>query len=435
MIRRQHHSLFSLSISGVRWSFATTVSIMVVLLSFAAVGQADAQTFTVLYSFQSPSDGDEPLSGVIRDGEGNLYGTTYDGGASGYGIVFKIDKHDKETVLYSFAGGSDGANPEGGLVRDAAGNLYGTTDGGGNPECGFGNYCGTVYKVDKNGNETVLYRFGSLPDGHSADSSLILDEDGNLYGTTGAGGDNGCNPGYGCGTVFKIDKEGREIILHTFTGTRELDGAFPLAGLVADANGYLYGTTSLGGAPTCILEQGRGFLRKVQKPSNTGGCGTIFRVDKQGKETILHRFSNYVAGASPDEPLILDNAGNLYGTASGGSDYNGIVFTLDKHDRERVLYNFSDDEGYPAAGLVRDAEGNLYGLTNEGGTSYEGTVFKLDKSGALTILHGFSGTSDGGFPRGTLVMDEHGNVYGTARDGGIHNCGEYGCGVVFKITP
>ncbi len=407
------------------------------LISAAPATQsAQAQTFTVLYTFQAPPDGNTPLSGLTRDADGNLYGTNYYGGAYGYGTVFKIDTNGNETVLHSFAGGSDGENPAGGLVRDAAGALYGTTDGGGNADCPHGYTCGTVYRVDSLGNETVLYRFGNLPDGHSADSSLILDKAGNLSGTTEAGGDNGCNPGYGCGTVFKIDVQKREIILHTFTGTRELDGAFPYAGLVAGAKGYLYGTTALGGAPSCAQQEipPGGDLRKARRQSNTGGCGTVFRIDKTGTETILHRFSAWAGGTSPSFPLTLDNVGNLYSVAGGGSGYNGIVFKLNRQGQEKVLYNFSYDEGYPCAGLLRDKKGNFYSTTCEGSYSYEGTVYKLDKAGKKTILHAFSGGSDGGFPEGTLIMDEHGNLYGTARGGGNSGCYE-GCGVVFKITP
>lgn len=421
MIRRQH---LRGSTSAVRLGFGSIVLIMTVALSLAA----KAQTFTVLYSFKGPPDGGLPLSGVIRDSAGHLYGTNYYGGAYGYGTVFEIDTHGKETVLYSFAGGSDGANPVGGLARDAAGNLYGATDEGGNPDCGYGYTCGTVYKVDTSGRETVLYRFGGLPDGHSADSSLIVDKAGNLYGTTEAGGDNGCNPGYGCGIVFKIDKHGRETILHTFTGTRELDGAFPYAGFVADARGYLYSTTTLGGAPACLAQD---------HPETTGGCGTVFRIDKLGKEMVLHRFSASIGGLSPSFPVILDRHDNIYGTAQyGGSGYNGVVFTLNRRGQEKVLYNFSYDEGFPCAGLVRDERENFYSTTCEGGYSYEGTVYKLDKAGNKTVLHTFSGYSDGGFPAGTLVMDERGNLYGAARDGGVDGCGQYnGCGVVFKITP
>ena len=402
------------------------LALAAVLAAVPLIQPAQAQTYTVLYSFKGPPDGDLPLSGVIRDADGNLYGTDYEGGTYGYGTVFKVDTKGNETVLYSFAGGSDGEYPVGGLVRDSAGNLYGATESGGYPDCGYGNTCGTIYKVDKHGKETVLYRFGSLPDGHTAESSLLLDKAGNLYGTTEAGGDDSCNPGYGCGTAFKIDKQGREIILHTFTGTRELDGAFPDAGFVADPSGDLYSTTSLGGAPTCGQQE---------HSEATGGCGTVFQIDKQGKETILHRFSAWIGGTSPSYPVILDKQGNIYGTAGGGNQYNGIVFKLNKRGQEQVLYNFSYDEGFPSAGLVRDEKGNLYGTTREGGDSFEGTVYKLDKAGIKTVLHTFSGGSDGGFPDGTLVMDEQGNLYGIARDGGIRDCGEYGCGVVFKITP
>jgi hypothetical protein len=179
-----------------------------------------------------------------------------------------------------------------------------------------------------------------------------------------------------------------------------------------------------------------GFLSQVREPPITGGCGTVFKIDTRGKETILHRFSSYVGGTSPAFPLILDPVGNMYSVAGGGDLYNGIVFMLDHHLREKVLYNFSYNFGFPAAGLVQDAKGNSFGITNEGGGGYhEGTVFKLNRSVQYTILHAFSGYSDGGFPRGTLVLDEHGNLFGAARDGGNHDCGQYGCGVVYKITP
>jgi uncharacterized repeat protein (TIGR03803 family) len=432
MVRSEHPHI---PVRKFRLRTTATLSLVAALFLLSAVHSAQAQTFSVLYSFQAPPDGNLPLSGVIRDADGNLYGTDYEGGTYGYGTVFKVDRQGNETVLYNFAGGGDGEYPVGNPVRDAAGNLYGATDGGGNPDCGNGNTCGTVYKIDPQGNKTVLYRFGGLPDGHSADSGLILDEAGNLYGTTEAGGDNSCNPGYGCGIVFKIDQHGKETILHTFTGTRDLDGAFPDAGLVAAPNGYLYGTTTLGGAPTCISDAIPRLPRGVREQPETGGCGTVFKIDKKGTEIVVHRFSSWAGGGSPSFPLIFDEFGSLYGTGSGGSEYNGVVFTMNKRAQEKVLYNFSYDQGYPSAGVVRDNTGNLYSTTREGGSYYEGTVYKLDKAGNLTILHAFTGGSDGGFPDGTLVLDKEGNLYGTARDGGIHDCGQYGCGVVFKIAP
>lgn len=413
-MRQVDESIFptQLSMAGIGFCLALVLGI--------ATHVAQAQTFTVLYSFKGPPDGGLPLAGLARDKQGNLYGTTWYGGAQGYGTVFKVDTRGNESVLHSFTGGIDGAYPYGGVVRDAEGNLYGTTNGGGDPDCDYEYGCGTVFKIDKSGKKSVLYRFGTMPDGNFPKSeTLLLDDAGNLYGTTGDGGDSSCDPLWGCGTVFKVDKFGRETILHTFTGTEELDGELPLGGLVSDATGNLYSTTSLGGAPGCSYE----------------GCGTVFKLDKGGKETVLHRFSVYTAGTSPSWPVVLDRVGNIYGVAGGGSAYNGIVFKLDRRGQETVLYNFSYDDGKPFSGLLRDSKGNLYGTAVEG-SNYEGTVYKLDKSGKITVLHGFSGRADGGFPEGPLIRDERGNLYGTTEGGGISGCGDYdGCGVVFKITP
>lgn len=389
---------------------------LVFALMLLATPWAEAQTFTVLYSFKGPPDGGLPLSGVVRDAAGNLYGTTWYGGAYGYGTVFKISKCGKEKVLYSFTGGLDGANPYGGLSLDADGNLYGTTETGGYPDCIFGYGCGTVFKIDKHGKYSVLYHFGAMPDGaFPYYVTPVFDQAGSLYGTTFGGGDNNCDRGWGCGTVFRLDKTGKETILHTFTGTEQLDGAWPYAGLVRDEKGNLYSTTASGGAPR--------------------GYGTVFKLDKTGRETVLHRFSGWSA-SGPVAGVIRDDASNIYGIIGGYTSY-GMVFKLNRCNKETVLHNFSYDEGSPefGVGLLRDAKGNLYASTVEG-SNYEGMAFKLDKSGNLTVLHNFSGWSDGGFPVGTLIMDEHGNLYGVARDGGNFNCGEYdGCGVVFEITP
>ncbi len=397
---------------------STLLAWTVLWLVLPAPQAAQAQTFTVLYSFQG-SDGDEPRAGVIRDSAGTLYGTTYSGGDYGYGVVFKIDKPGKETVLYSFTGGMDGANPYGGLVLGADGNLYGTTETGGYPDCIHDYGCGTVFKIDTQGQYSVLYRFGAMPDGSFPDYvTLLPDNAGNLYGTTASGGDSNCNPGWGCGTVFKLDKAGRETILHTFRGTEQVDGAYPYAGLVPDKYGNLYGTTSEGGAPGC-----------------SRGCGTVFKVNRAGKETVLHRFSGWPISSGPVAAVIRDDNGNLYGVLGGYTPGNGELFKLNKRNQETVLYSFAYGDGFPGfgAGLLRDAKGNLYGTTIEG-NNYEGTVFKLDRSGTMTILHAFSGRADGGFPMGTLIMDEKGNLYGIARDGGNSGCYS-GCGVVFEITP
>ena len=250
-------------------------------------------TETVLYSFTGKNgDGQQPFSGLIRDPSGNLYGTTQNGGSSnscfsGCGTVFKLDKFGKMTVLHSFAGGSDGATPLGGLILDRAGNLYGTTFGGGGG-CGFG--CGIVFKMDPAGNKTALHTFTG-PDGRNPRGALIRDSAGNLYGTTYAGG------AHGGGTVFKLDTTGQVTVLYSFAGN--LDGERPTGGLVRDGAGNLFGTTSAGGPR---------------------GTGTLFKIDPTGKETILHVFINNTEGSEPSS-LVRDAAGNFYGTTfQGGGD-------------------------------------------------------------------------------------------------------------------
>src|SRR5579863_8293 len=224
--------------------------------------------FQILHSFQGGRDGLDPGAGLISDAAGNFYGTTSGGGAvcagGGCGTVFKVDKPGNVTVLYAFTGGTDGEYPSTGFVRDTDGTLYGTASGGADK-------AGTVFKLDASGKFTLLYTFpggaaGSFP------SSLILDSAGNLYGTTSNGGDLSCGPSYapGCGTVFRLGTDGQETVLYTFVGGS--GGASPQAGLVRDAAGNFYGTTFYGGNPTCY----DGYQH---------GCGVVFRVDASGKET------------------------------------------------------------------------------------------------------------------------------------------------------
>jgi len=220
-----------------------------------------AQTFTVLYTFSGGLDGAFPQAGLVRDKAGNLYGTTVQGGSSancflGCGVVFKLDASGNETVLHSFTDSPDGSGPASVLLRDKAGNLYGTTSSGGSA---FGP--GTVFKVEASGGEIVLYSFAGPPDGaNPGHTGLVIDKAGNLYGTTGNGGflENG--------TVFKVDSSGNETVLHRFTDSGT-DGAHPVAGLVMDKAGNLYGTTRDGGS---------------------FGAGTVFMVDASGNETVLH---------------------------------------------------------------------------------------------------------------------------------------------------
>ena len=199
-----------------------------------------------LYNFTGKADEGFPGGGLVRDASGNLYGTTQQGERSGTGTIFKLSPSRRLTTLYRFTGGRDGSGPEGTLIRDAAGNLYGTALQGGDLSCNEGYGCGVVFKLDTTGKQTVLFRFNAIGGGQYPVASLVRDAAGNLFGTTPTGGDTSCNSPFGCGVVFKLDTNGKETVLHKFTG-KAGDGAFPEAGLVADAHGNLYGTTAEGG--------------------------------------------------------------------------------------------------------------------------------------------------------------------------------------------
>ena len=314
--------------------------------------------FTVLYSFTGGSDGSFPAGAIAQDAEGNLYGTTSSGGDSGNGVVFKVDSMGNETVLHSFTGGTaDGVDPNG-VIRDPAGNLYGTTFGGGDS----GN--GVVFKVDAAGVETLLYSFKGLGDGGTPYGGLILDAAGNLYGTTGFGGLFGGNRcGNGCGVVFKLDSAGNETVLFPFDGN---SGKEPHGSLVRDAAGNLYGTTLRGGNTdlgTCLF----------------AGCGVVFKVAPGGRETVLHSFTGGADGGNSYAGLVRDWAGNLYGTTSRGGSGYGVVFKLDGNGQETVLHSFrrTFDGADPMAPLLTGA-GTLYGTTAEGGLAGDaGAVFEI----------------------------------------------------------
>ncbi len=396
-------------------------------LAVFATPSAQTQTYTVLHAFAGGSDGANPYAGLIMDAQGNLYGTTDTGGVSklcngvGCGTVFKVTKAGEETVLYTFSSNAGGLYPYAGLVMDAQGNLYGTNLAGGDQQCvnGQNDGCGVVFEIDTTGKETVLHSFAGIPDGAFAYGGLIMDAQGNLYGTTLYGG----NPGYG--SVFKVTQKGEETVLYSFQGAP--DGKYPAAGLVMDSDGNFYGTTTNGGGSDgdngCSL-----------------GCGTVFKVSRAGKETILHRFKGSADGEYPEAALLIDAQGNLYGTTSKGGRFNGgTVFKLATTGKISVLHNFKKAGGLrPFAGLVMDASGNLYGTTKYGGNSTScaphvgcGVVFKLDKSGHETVLYNFTAGTGGETPYAGLVMDATGNLYGTASTGVT----EFNYGTVFKLTP
>jgi uncharacterized repeat protein (TIGR03803 family) len=383
---------------------------------------ATAQTLTVLHQFTAGGDGRFPSAGVIADPNGSLYGVTRLGGSFGYGAVFGLDANDKETVLHSFWSG-DGGWPEAPLIRDRMGNLYGTTFYGGSPGgggCVHG--CGTVFKLDPQGLLSVLHAFSGGADGGNPMGGLIRDGPGNLYGTASTGGDS--KLGFICGVVFKIDKKGNEKVLHAFRDFP--DGCQPVGALTRDKDGNLYGATEWGGASK---------------------WGSVFKIDPRGIESVLYSFTNQADGGLPMGPLVLDAAGNLYGTANiGGGPMYGVVFKLDKAGKETVLYTFKDspDGSQPAGGLVRDNVGNLYGATWFGGSYTQcdgslgcGTLFEVDARGNESVLYNFSGKEDGAFPNGPLIRDNAGAFYGSTSEGGNSSCWSFGggCGVVFKFVP
>jgi len=317
---------------------------------------------TVLHSFAgSPDDGENPQLPMLLDKAGNIYGTAFKGGLYGgcgfygsCGIVFKLDPAGAETVLHNFTEGQDGGLPASNLVWDAEGNFYGTTEYGGLVAYGI------VFKFDTAGTETVLYNFTGGFDG-AVPGDVIRDANGNIYGTAFYGGV------FGEGTVFKLSPGGEFAVLRSFEGQKTLDGSSPVGQLYRDRAGNIYGTTLSGGSGSCNGGLG-------------GGCGTVFKVDRTGRETILHSFSG-PDGEFPYGGVTGDAAGNLYGTtAYGGSSNEGTVFRVDTRGRETVLHHFAGgmDGAGPNAGLLLDRAGNLYGTTTGGGPYGEGTVFRLN---------------------------------------------------------
>jgi uncharacterized repeat protein (TIGR03803 family) len=378
-------------------AFAIAVVILLTL-------QSQAQNFKVLYSFGAPPDAEFSTANLVRDKSGNLYGTTLFGGAFLNGAVFRMDATGNETVLYNFTGGADGGLPFAGLIRDSQGNLYGTTTQGGDLTCVAPIGCGTVFKVDSSGNETVLYAFSSGADGEYPYAGLYRDGSGNLYGTTVNGGSSA-----NYGTVYKVSRSGQETVLYRFKGKG--DGAFPFGALVADSTGRLYGTTTQFGS---------------------SGGGSIFRLNSSGQVATAGKLQP-PSGESPTAGVTRDGAGNLYVTATFGGAYGaGSVLKISPSGKQTTLYSFTNgnDGGTPYAGVIRDAAGNLYGTAFFGGTGGFGTVFKLDTGNNFTVLYDFTGGEDGGNPWGGLTMDSSGNLYGTNSVGGVS-----GNGVVYKVIP
>jgi len=412
-------------------SWPTTLLVAVLTLASSALA-ADLSE-QVLYSFRGGADGINPTA-LIADKAGNLYGAALWGGAGNCpqhacGIVFQLTPSRSggswsETVLYRFRGGKDGQWPSS-LIVDQAGNLYGTTVNGGSSKCRFG--CGVVFqltpptKSDHAWTETVLYRFTGGKDGFTP-LGLVLGNEGGLYGTTFNGGSPNCQTE--CGTVFRLTRrisrgDWKETVLYKFSGGN--DGDLPNGGLVFDKKGNLYGTTRFGGQI---------------------GWGTVFKLAPHRgawTETVLYNFTGGSDDGDPNGNLIFDLAGKLYGTTPGVPGTDGTVFQLTPPATrggtwtETTIYHFTGNGARPEAGLIIGKKGNFYGTTNVGGNG-DGSVFKLapplTRGGhwTETVLHSFTGR-DGKWPDTSLIFGRGGALYGITPMGG-----RWHQGVVFTLV-
>ncbi|BDV41021.1 hypothetical protein DSM21852_42750 (plasmid) [Methylocystis bryophila] len=375
-------------------------------------------TYSVVYSFQGGTDGSVPLGGVVGDPAGNLYGVAGEGGTNGgelgtqgNGVVYKISSNGTQSVLYSFCQNQNLPFP-------------------GYPNCSDGSYPYAKLHIDQNGNLYGTTIFGGLE--------------------TGVGGpppdSTSAQTGFGNGVVFELSPTGRGNysyrLLYQFTGITNVDGANPWAGLIADAAGNLYGTTYGGGAPG-ISNVGNGVVYQL----SPGPWGHY-------NYKVLYQFTGYADGSSPVAPLRFDAYGNLYGATTGGGDAygltgNGVVYKLSPQGRESVLHTFTNgsDGGSPSAGLLEDCNGDLYGATNSGGNVSGicatanaaggcGVVYKISRSGAYSVLYTFTGGNDGGSPNAQLIADSSGNLYGVAGLGGNPGGpeGSAGNGTVYKLS-
>jgi uncharacterized repeat protein (TIGR03803 family) len=323
--------------------------------------------FKVLHSFMGGVDGQNPYFGrLILDSAGNLYGTTCYGGESGAGIVFELSPTGAETILYSFTGGTDGSNPLAGVVRDGAGNLYGTTYYGGHPSVEIYYTYGTIFKLDAAGTESVLWNFsqcgGCAESAYNPSSDLIY-INGNLYGTTSGGS-----------LLWSFDVTGTAGFSRMLPGVGELQLA---GGLALDAQGNLYATFS-------------GSFNEFPPIVTAGG---VYKLSRDGTAAAVYTFSGGADGGSPHESVTVDAEGNIYGTASAGGSANvGVLYKITPAGQESVLYNFPQTDGSnPYGGLIADGQGNLYGTTSNGGANGQGSVFEINSTGLETVLYAFQG--------------------------------------------
>jgi uncharacterized repeat protein (TIGR03803 family) len=431
-----------------RAATATMAIGMVLVLTVGIAESASHPTYSVVYNFTGGTDGATPYAGLTIDAAGNIYGTTLYGGSAsgeGYGVVFQLKPNRNGFTfnsIYRFTGGADGAAPVAKVILGPNGSLYGTAHAGGKLDCGVPGFdfpgCGVVFKLAPQPNQTwtqsVLYTFTGAGDGANPWGNVILDQAGNLYGTAEFGGDTSCVlTSTGCGTVFKLTPSGNswtQSVLYTFTNGA--DGSRPYANLTFDASGNLYGTNFLGA--------GAGCNGVFQNP----GCGTVFKLTPSGSgwtESTVYPFTGGSDGGWSQTGVLVDTAGNLYtATSSFGSGNAGTVVELSPSNGSwafNLLASFSgartSTQGGPRENLVMDQAGNIYGTTTSAGAYGYGSVFKMTRSGntwIYTSLYDFRGDNNGFNPISNIVFDASGNLYGTTQYGG-----SAGKGVVWKIKP
>lgn len=380
-----------------------------------AAGQKAAGKERVVYSFTGYTDGGNAATQLVLDSSGNAYGTTVIGGTYQCGTIFEATPQATppwpEKTLYSFTCYGDGKYPHGGVTFDAQGNLDGTTTAGGTGYCS-GDGCGVVFQY-ASARERVLHAFTGEADGFGPGSPVAIDAKGNVFGTAPDGGADGL------GTIFEIMKWGKEKTLHAFTGGS--DGSTGSLGApLLDASGNIYGVTETGG---------------------TSGNGIVYEVSPRGaksKFTTLYTFHGAPDAGSPYGGLIEDTIGNLYGTSYyGGAHGQGAVFELMPKGTmyaERVLYSFKggNDGSQSTSTLAFGKNGMLYGTTSAGGGSCDcGAIFSLDpKTGKEKALHGFGGAGDGEYPYYGVTREAGGKFVGTTVAGGAN-----GQGTLFEFTP
>ena len=446
--------------------YATGLLYFICAMQFGFAAPARAATYNLIHRFEGGSDGEYPMTDMVVDSSGDVYGTTQYGGGDGCpfyslayigcGTVYEFTHSGtiySENILYRFRGGFDGGYVSSGLTRDPTGTFYGVTSNGGfTVTCknAYARGCGTVFELAPNGSgyaERPIYRFRNDTDGFLPSGTLAEDASGALYGTAYRGG-VACSLGpTGCGVIFKLAPNGQGgftfSVLYHFAGKR--DGATPVGGLTLGANGVLYGVT---------LEGGSNKPCYAPPPPRRLGCGVLYRLRPGPSgytEDVLYRFRGYEDGAQPRARPLIGRDGTLYGTtlygAAGFSNCRiqygcGTMYELQPSGtgfKKSTLidYSWTLSGSSPIAGLTMDSNGALLATAQLAGPGHGGTLFEFDANGgpgALTMLYAFTGQADGYNPGSTLVQGSDGTLYGTTLGGGNGSRCDQMCGTFFSIT-